>query len=345
MGLMQELIATHDHGRLQGDGVHEKRTVTASDEQTYVIKSYGPNEQGEPSKAPSNEAVSYALARHLGIPVPPYAVVDVGPDFAWLEPIGLFTPGRYFGSRFLGRAPLAKGSDIWATQDIDSVYMLLAFDVLLANGDRKPSDMLRGATTNGVLDGLTAIDFGNAFTGSHWCPRHLGRNHNAPLHPIDEWLFWGTPDHNIGQRVAHQAASTTGVFEDAISEATPYWDLDDEDRAAIRDFLVGRAGNLGCSQVHVYAPVGNHRAQGPASDAHGASTKTAIAARPKGSKQCGAEDPSLRAMRNNRLQAMDAEGRCDRYQGIPRRNGCTGSLDGRSDTIQTGNSSFRDTRT
>jgi hypothetical protein len=140
---------------------------------------------------------------------------------------------------------LDSASNIWANPDIDGAYRLLAFDVLIENGDRKPGDMLRGPTTGDtVLDGLIAIDFGNALTGGHWSPGHLRANHDTPLDPVGDWLFWGHPDHDLGQRIARNIASMRDVFQVAINDVTPHWGLDEEDRAAVADFLFGRSKNL-----------------------------------------------------------------------------------------------------
>jgi hypothetical protein len=97
---MKRLTATSDLGSFSIDGVHQKRRVRADDCEIYVIKAYEANSEGNKSKAPANEMLSYALARYLRVPIPPCADIDIGPDFAWIEDPGLFGAQRYFGSRF-----------------------------------------------------------------------------------------------------------------------------------------------------------------------------------------------------------------------------------------------------
>ncbi|HET9392201.1 MAG TPA: HipA family kinase [Candidatus Rubrimentiphilum sp.] len=243
---MKHVIASNVR-RAHLGGTQPKWFVDA-DNKVYVVKApadpAGAAHGGTNSKELFNELFACALADRIGLRVPEHALVEISDN----ANAGL-PRGRHFGSVFLADyRPLPDGSHIVSTlddYDARDLYLLLAFDELLRNPDRKAGDILVPDSANVSRPvKFLAIDHANAFTGSHWDAAHVAANRTGNSGYNDPWLFWGLSNTKLAMQAAERVSKSSSEFAAIVADVAACSGVDAAEQRAIADFLKARAHNL-----------------------------------------------------------------------------------------------------
>jgi hypothetical protein len=202
-----------------------------------------------------NELMAFALARHVGLPIPDCyiglvrpGVLNVSkgpvlPDSSRLVFISadVKVPNlthRLTTSDAVAQAALYGEVAIWP--DLGKLY---AFDAWIANIDRHPGNLLFGGPGEAWL-----IDHGHSFTGPAWTPADLN-----PLRDVSNRLQeWMTPILTSDQKTQRRAeavalgAGLAGFNADVTSKSCRVNELLPVDfTQALKGFVEGRASTVG----------------------------------------------------------------------------------------------------
>lgn len=136
--------------------------IRAEDDQTYFVKGL--------SRALGNglvsEAISAELGKHLGLPIPPWRVIDIPQaliDFSVIDGVEDLSGGPAFASLHVENASDLMWANLNALPD-DLKRTVLLFDWWILNGDRGLGEA--GGNVNLILDPkgkLVVIDHNVAF--------------------------------------------------------------------------------------------------------------------------------------------------------------------------------------
>jgi hypothetical protein len=199
-----------------------------------------------------NELLGVMLAAVANLHPAPSALVDVT-DVSLIDNCGNpVESGTHFGSRWLvdyGELP-DHCADAPAMHDM--LYTLLAFDLLIMNGDRKHRDLLSRIGSVVVTNDSIIVDHGNALTGANWTPGNLAKNHAALLDPIGGGVYnrltAEVAARQAARRIADSIASKLSDVLDLLfqvqAEVQPGHPLSDEERCAVVAFLNARTTHL-----------------------------------------------------------------------------------------------------
>lgn len=143
------------------------------------------------------------MAHHIGLPVPPVAIVNVGEKLLRespslrLELPGSSVPleaGQHFGSRHVMTSLPGEVFDIfpskwlWRIRNLDAFAGALAFDLWTCNSDNRQAVFSRVSWMSDYF--VTLIDQGNCFGGEDW---GMSRKSLRGLHgnlEIYSWIHW-----------------------------------------------------------------------------------------------------------------------------------------------------------
>jgi len=230
--------------------VSEKRTantphiIRGDDGIEYVLKPRKPDRQH------ANELLAFAIANVIGLPVLDAAVVYVGeglrsistPDFK-----ALYSLGEHFGSKmervgvwdFMNVSPALLHT---AIRNKAAFYGLIAFDELVMNGDRATNAANLLAVqrhTDPPRHEFYAIDHGYAFGGPGWTLATLQARLPQPIFPVLATLQSFLTNRAKLTDEAGRLIEFVAEFGKAVEDARS--GLDDADRAAVVEFVSGRA--------------------------------------------------------------------------------------------------------
>ena len=200
-----------------------------------------------------NELLAFALARHVGLPIPDAFLglvrpgilpVTKGPAVSGGRLVFVSTDVKVPNLTFrltcadqAGQIDLLNEVAKWA--DLGRLY---AFDAWIANIDRHCGNLLFGNPGDAWL-----IDHGHSFTGPAWSPPDLDPAKDF-ANRLTEWM---TPMLSTDQRTARKAeaasveASLSGFDATTISNSSRVSDLLPVDHVnALKAFVEGRAGRL-----------------------------------------------------------------------------------------------------
>ncbi len=170
------MMATHDVKPMRGGA--QSHLMLASDRHLYVVK-FQNNPQH--SRVLANEMLATAMARHIGLPVPSTAVVEVTADLIQMSPtlrielVHQSVPcqaGLQFGSRYVGEEMGPVIFDLLPTPALQGVLNLPAFagalvlDQWTCNSDHRQAVFWRGVRDRNYR--AVFIDQGHCFNSGKW---------------------------------------------------------------------------------------------------------------------------------------------------------------------------------
>ena len=233
---------------LRDGGSQRRAWVSDANGHVYQLKLPTP----ETRKVLFNEALGVTLAQLCNLNAAPSALIDVPEHIRAPDNLGGCTePGTYFGSRWQDDYVELGADDIrhdMPAPFVRKLYLLLAYDLIIFNGDRKYRDLLH--VRGGDLYGgdLVIVDHGNALCGVWW-PAHLDANHSAPLAPgLDGWAYRYLTDPESARAAALQivdalapklSAVLDQVFE-TQADAEPLNTLTEQDCDAVEKIITAR---------------------------------------------------------------------------------------------------------
>jgi hypothetical protein len=230
-------VAARCGADLRLGGTQPKCGAYCDDENVYVLKV--PHDPIG-SKERLNELVASAVAEAVGIKVPESAVIEVKNGILTTYR-GLVPAGEYFGSLFLPDYHALPDDGSRNAEFADELYPLLAFDLLIYNPDRKPGDIL--VEQRATID-LTAIDNGNAFTGSHWTSAHVDRNRTGIIDGPATWVFRDLRDEAAARAAARSLTSRASNLSVAVDRVAALVEIDRDERETIERFMEARVIDL-----------------------------------------------------------------------------------------------------
>jgi hypothetical protein len=200
-----------------------------------------------------NEVLGVTLAGLVGLNPAPSALIDVTENIRPLDNLNAYAePGTYFGSQWLDDyVELDKGhlNANAPAQFVHKLYELLAFDLLVLNGDRKFRDLLYLRGSDPHSRDLVIVDHGNALCGANWTEKHLDANHSTPLAPGQSgWAYRYLTDTKSARIAARQIANalepklyaTLDMVFDAQADSEPHEKISDQEREAVARVLAAR---------------------------------------------------------------------------------------------------------
>jgi hypothetical protein len=233
----------------QRGGSQRRAWVRAEDGHVYHLKLSTP---GTPHVL-LNEVLGVTLAGLLDLTPAPSALIDVAEHIHPRDNLnGYAEPGTYFGSQWLDDYVELDEGHISADAPapfVHKLYELLAFDLLVLNGDRKFRDLLHLRGSDPHSRDLVIVDHGNALCGANWTEKHLDANHSTPLAPGQSgWAYRYLTDTKAARIAARQIANALSpklhamldmVF-DAQADAEPHEKISNQEREAVARVLAAR---------------------------------------------------------------------------------------------------------
>lgn len=245
---LRRLRATEAWPQQRG-GSQRRAWVCAEDGQVYHLKLPTP---GTPQVL-LNEVLGVTLAGLLDLNPAPSALIDVAEHVQPSDNLnGYVEPGTYFGSQWLDDYVELDEGHISANAPAPffrKLYELLAFDLLVLNGDRKYRDLLYLRGSDPHSRDLVIVDHGNVLCGANWSEQHLDANHSTTLAPGQSgWAYRHLTDtksarvaaRQIANGLAPQLYATLEIVFDAQADAEAHEKISNHEREAVARVLAAR---------------------------------------------------------------------------------------------------------
>lgn len=226
------------------EGGSRPAIVEADDGNTYALKFVG---AAQGAKALIAELVAGEIARHLGLPVPEIALMDLDPVLGRSEPhpeirdLILASRGLNLGLRFLSNAlPFNSLADPAPPSTLASE--IVWFDALVTNVDRTHQNV------NLLMQNskLWMIDHGAAMYFHHGWGNYLAQSQSPFAYIKDHTLLFFASELESADRNLREQL-TPAVIEDIIAQIPAVWLGDEpqfatvaEHRQAYVDYFVHR---------------------------------------------------------------------------------------------------------
>lgn len=229
------LAATNYHRRMGGGG-SDAQVIEASDGFLYVTKLIG-NPQG--TRILANEWAVASVGELLGVPIPPYDIVNVDDDF--IQEINRiagtnFGPGPQFGSRLIGQEEatvLPSTLDLMQTTvNLSSLATVIVLDTLVQNQDEKAAHLLVSKNDESMF---WAVDHGHCLgVASGWDTLSVD---NITLRKIHPELISGAQA--FGQALEALADLTEESIQGVLDRAPlERWDVSSDETRRLVRYLV-----------------------------------------------------------------------------------------------------------
>ncbi len=229
-------------------GATGSHIIECDDAKTYVVKFAGQ------SKATVNEYVGQAMARAVGLPVPPASLVEVSADLIAGSSDMTYraiVPGLHQGSEMVLDS---FGLDGWrdllshGAAKLDNAWMLpgtICHDNWILTGDRDRADNHLIQRVGGGFTYLM-LDFTHGFTGPYWSADSLEQASYlrtlVPAHPFVTEAVTGPA--SLQPTLEMIEALSDSQIEAVVGAIPPSWGLTEEENGCLVRFLELRRGLL-----------------------------------------------------------------------------------------------------
>ena len=208
------------------EGAHRPPLILASDGHRYVLKlgSQDPD-------FPACELIAAGLAGPLGVPIPPYTVLEAEPSLlSFFEDLGgddarellvslRASGGACFGTRLLPGKLTRWTPALHRALKLDDVVLakILVFDALIENGDRRNAHNPNLLVSHGAL---WAIDHGQSLPVAQGCPP---TKHRYPYAEHITWTILGESLTALMSTIPRLKALTDEDIEAAVTAVPAEW--------------------------------------------------------------------------------------------------------------------------
>jgi hypothetical protein len=179
-------------------GITHPKIVVASDGNRYVAKSDRWHTADGPSHVFYQEYICARIARLLRVPIPGFVLLRLDGELCF--------GSRYVKAQFRTYGKYPHG----LVSNTDDLYRVLAFDVLIRNGDRHCRNILVAKEKLGYR--LYAIDHSHSplgFGGRHY---HLAaKRYDAPKAFLQDWILQYVPQADLIAAAVNDIQALTDV--------------------------------------------------------------------------------------------------------------------------------------
>ncbi|AIQ11962.1 HipA family kinase [Paenibacillus durus] len=252
--------------RPMDDGWTLPHLFKCEDGQTYVVKFIN-NRSG--SGILANELIAYRLGKWLGLPIPPYRIIQITRDIVDMFPVlksmdipaGLHLGSLYFeqGTTLLGEFNLAL------CKNFHHAAGMIVFDHWINNWDRHTAE----SNLLYIPDErkIQLIDHSDAFFGPYWDKEEFMEDSDR----MD--VFWGplyerfVPFIDGPDPFGHYVSLVEQVSEKTVIQAVQglpkQWNISREDVTGLIDFLMCRKNLVrgALEELRDYFPIWNNAPQ------------------------------------------------------------------------------------
>lgn len=217
--------------------------ILFDNEKAYIVKFFKKGQE----KILFNEWLGYALARYMGLPIPPSRFVEIPPDFLATieEKEDIIYTSKQFATQFIPNCLNAHELEQPNIVNQDQLAGIITLDYWLYNTDRTRKNVLFKHVENGHY--LYMIDLADSFGSFAW--------KLEDLQMIDQQNLLKSATHQIMasfiknkeefEKQLHIIEAIPSLLLREIVEFTPDdWNITKEEKEAIIEFLIFRRDKI-----------------------------------------------------------------------------------------------------